>query len=107
MKITVKYYRVPMRIGIVGNRFSIVKHRKGKPTENDLHRFWRGFGFDGNLVLAKPYERGGLTECIIELDDGTSVTGISTCSFSDHFCYKKGYQIAKGRALKLLEQMGK
>jgi len=68
--------------------------------------------FENNRTCKKqinpnhPYEYGG--ETIVEIfATGTKnvvARGIATCSMSDHFSYKKGYQIALGRAMKGIEK---
>lgn len=50
-----------------------------------------------------PHERGGMTTCRVELEDGTEVVAMATCSMSDPFCYARGRRIALGRAMKDME----
>ena len=46
--------------------------------------------------------RGGQTECIIILPDGTEIKGKARCSKKDNYCKRIGRDIAFGRALKAL-----
>ena len=92
-----EYYRV-------ANGFGFPK-KKGKPNAYGLSRYYRGDGFAAGVM--KKYEvgeRGGEVVCNLFDEHDTCIGfGESTCSMSDHFCYKRGREIALGRALKALE----
>ena len=53
----------------------------------------------------EPYDKGGLTVCSVFAGDVLVVCDEAVCSLSDNFSYKRGVQIAKGRALKRLAQV--
>lgn len=105
MKIEIRHYRVP-------NVFSRGFHaRRGKPQF--LLRYGRGVGWlEIELELPDviytidsstlPHERGGKTVCEI-IDDSDKenkliAVGVAVCSMSDNFSYKRGRDIAYGRA---------
>ena len=48
----------------------------------------------------KPSPKGGKTECVLILDSGEEITGVAYCSMKDNFNYKRGREIAYGRAMK-------
>lgn len=47
-----------------------------------------------------PFERGGMTECVLSDVFGNRFTGYAFCSMSDNFCYATGRKIAYERAYK-------
>lgn len=48
-------------------------------------------------------QKGGKTIVTVTTPDGISTFGEALCSRKDHFCYKRGCQIALGRAMAKLE----
>lgn len=50
----------------------------------------------------KPYECGGVTECIVCKDDKIVLETQAVCSLSDNFNYRRGVRISLGRARKRL-----
>lgn len=95
------HFRVP--------RLNTVKNlRRGSPNEKYLIPYSRGDGWvakssgmGGNTWdNIRPLERGGKTLCEMVDEDGkVIVSGVSVCSFSDHFNYRMGRRIAFGRAM--------
>lgn len=55
-----------------------------------------------DVVMFNVEPRGGQTECIIILPDGTEIKGKARCSKKDNYCKRIGRDIAFGRALKAL-----
>ena len=55
----------------------------------------------------EPYTYGGVTECVVYDDEDIVMETRSVCSLSDHFSYKRGVEISKGRALKGLKYANK
>lgn len=62
----------------------------------------------GNAVFtSKPLSRGGKTECVVLDDDGDVIsTGVAWCSPKDAYNAKIGRAIARGRAVRDLEERG-
>jgi hypothetical protein len=82
---------------------------KGQPNDSLLMIHNRKEGFvkisDGTTTTEKEpvFNRGGSVFChIVDEKTGKESVGVSYCSFSDNFDYRKGKQIAYGRALKTL-----
>lgn len=75
-----------------------------KDTEHHVGRHGRAYHFQrGRTKTWQPSERGGYTLCFIYNDEGEVVaTGVAECSKLDHFCYRLGREISRGRALKTL-----
>ena len=48
----------------------------------------------------EPYEYGGVTVCELFKDGYFVLDAMAVCSLSDHYNYKRGNQIAVGRAFK-------
>ena len=99
-KVTVKHYRI--------DDLNKPECTKGKPPEGLLYRY-RKVTNENILNFFYPATRGGKTEVTIQLFDehGDPVirfVGIALCSLSDGFCYKRGREIAMGRALKLYDE---
>lgn len=101
MKTRIKHYRVPAG-GNLGHK------RRGEP--GILYRYGRAVGWleessgtGGNeWKNIQPLARGGKTVCEI-IDDSNKEnklmsTGVAVCSMSDNFNYKRGRDIAVGRA---------
>ena len=67
---------------------------------------------DANTTIVIPYKtlvspRGGETNIEITTPDGEiSVFGVAHCSPSDNFCRNIGNEIALGRAVEQLKEMG-
>ena len=71
-------------------------------------RYKRGIGFEAFHWKLKPSARGGMTIVYICDKPGSEplAKGVAICSWSDNYCYKIGYQIALGRAIKQLNNGG-
>ena len=108
MKTRIKHYRVPAG-GNLGHK------RRGEPSV--LYRYGRGVGWlekssgtGGNeWKNIKTLARGGKTVCEI-VDDSNKENkligiGVAVCSMSDNFNYKRGRDIAVGRARAGLDSM--
>ena len=66
-------------------------------------RYSRMHGFnDKKFQFAKPYTRGGRTECVLVLPGGVEFIGESVCCLEDNFSYKTGRELAYKRAVKNL-----
>ena len=80
---------------------------KGRPHPSSLMRWSRKMGWlnnDGTMVKTglfhtmKPFERGGQTLCLLTNSEGIALhVSVAHCSMSDHYNYKMGRDIARGR----------
>lgn len=75
-------------------------------TEHHTGRHGRAYHWQrGTQQPWQPSGRGGYTICYVYNPDGELVsTGMAHCSKQDHFCYRLGRDIARGRALKSARQ---
>lgn len=65
--------------------------------EGNVRRYFRNK--DNEFV---PAVTGGRTEVTLSFPDGLEITAEALCSGKDHFNYKRGREIAFGRAMKVL-----
>ena len=81
---------------------------KGSPTDDELHAYSRNLGWwkrdaYGRTPMVSPSPKGGRTVCLIKEGrrgyERTVAIGEAYCSFSDNFSYKRGRDIAYGRAM--------
>lgn len=99
------------------NKYRFVyKHFRPKNCwENFSDAETRELGVSKNLAIPlyhyqrgqsgwKPAVHGGLTACYVYNGDTVVATGEAECSIKDAFCYRIGREIARGRALKILEK---
>jgi len=104
MKVTFFYGRVKLS---EVKKLKNYKDLKGTPDHTLINAYVKGNGFlsfnNQTPVLKKEevYNKGGAVTCVIE-DNGKRVIATAYCSFSDNFNYKRGRDIALGRALKRL-----
>lgn len=79
------YYRIPA---------DKPQPKKGPPQLGDVEAYFR---HHPNFV---PAPRGGATICVIVDVDGATKVGAAYCSLADQFSYRRGKDIARGRAEK-------
>ena len=76
-----------------------------KETEHYAGHHGRAYHWRRGTPGWQPSVRGGYTFCYVYDETGGVVaTGRADCSKLDHFCYHLGREIARGRALKSLEE---
>jgi len=99
MRTIVKHFRVPRHV------YHATKG-KGRPPAEALFVYSRNRGFVSGKHW-KPHPRGGETIAYIMDDEGRVVaSGVATCSLSDNFNYRRGREIALGRAMAQVRSNG-
>jgi hypothetical protein len=71
---------------------------------NDLHTPHTYIHYTRGESKWEPTIYGGLTICYVYRGDEMVAIGEAQCSTKDQFCYRIGRMIARGRALKNLQQ---
>ena len=103
--VSVKHYRVnPSLLYTIGMTLAMsgkVKQAheltKGVPNDDILERYSRTHKPMKTFV---PEIYGGRTVVTIKDSVGNEFTGVANCSMTEQFCYKTGFRIALGRAIK-------
>jgi hypothetical protein len=65
-----------------------------KPQSGELKRYEKRFTW-----FDPPSNKGGMTECVLVLDNNETIVGVSTCSLADNFSYRIGRELAYERAV--------
>lgn len=106
MKIEFTHWRLPAQM------LNYEYRKRGEPSSDALIEYSKGNGFyvsnPGSEIYkfdgVTPHPRGGKTVCRI-IDDSDKqdklvivAIGVAVCSMSDNFSYKRGRDIAYGRA---------